>query len=478
VTARIAAGLAVAALALLAALPASGQDGETLDLDRVRALRDQGKTHFDESANVDLSPKKRNEQRKKAFVILTEVFEILDKWCDAHPEDGERLEDLIVEVHQMRYWLRKESPVGLLEGDDDNVRKGKPEDWPDKPPPDLKEPAKAPAGAPQAPADPPPPKPKPSPLDAAREYEKDHPFDGPGALEQWLEVLASLEDPVSPEYAEALGRVAVLSEQLKEAYRRLRNEDPDSIDAGRDSGREAAIATRLAEGLEAAETAARLQAADQLAALGYTPASRQILIAAGRESDKAVRERLFLALVRLGGRRTCENLSRFARERDPALPLDAIRALTALGKRGPVQARYAGLSLGEYARKGKAPVVGDEAVEALGTFGAAGVQGLVLAAETKRPDLELAVLQALGATGVAAAAPSLCERLLLKANEKARDLAVRQLEKLGETAIPALIDALGSRKTRRYAAVALYEITGQAFGEDARAWSKWWRAKR
>jgi HEAT repeat protein len=441
-----------------------------LDMKRVLELKAEGKKHFDASADVDLDFKKRNEHRKKAYGLLTEAFEILDGWCDTHPEDIERLEDLIVEIHQMRYWLRKESPTGLLEGDDEKTRRPREKDWPDKPPPDLKDPAQPGPARPR----PEPPMPR-TPLDDARDFEKRHPLDRPGILEAWLAALEALEDPGSPEYAEALGRVAEISAEMKEAYRRLRNEDPDSIDAKRDPGREAAIAAKLEVGLSSKDATVRAQTADQLAALGYTPAAARILAALKKEKETAVRARMFLALVRLGGRRTCRTLTKFVRERGQELPLGAVRSLGAIGRRGPVQARYAGLSLGDYVARSKNAEVAEAALVALIGLKSDGVPGLALALETSHKDLKLRAISALGATKDPRGAPALCELLPVKADQAEREAAVKALVSIGLPAVPALIDALKNRKTRRYAAVSLYEITGEPHGEDPKAWAEWWR---
>ncbi len=269
----------------------------------------------------------------------------------------------------------------------------------------------------------------------------------------------------------------MLSERLKEGYRTLRNDDPDSIAGGDTAGRESDVAARLATGLAAADAAERLRAADQLAALGHTPAASNIQDALRREKDAAVRERMFLALVRLGGRRTCETLARFAKEQRPELPLGAVGALAALGKKGPVQARYACLSLGEFTAVSRQLDAATAALAALESFGAPAVAGLVRAAQTKDKALELRVLEALGATGHPRAAPTLCERLETSGDGELRAAATAALAKIGRPAVPALIDALRTRKTRQYAGSVLYELTGQAFGEDVRAWTEWWRTQ-
>ena len=467
----------IAVVSLLAA-PALAQD--ELDMDRVMKLKDEGKVHFDASANVDLTPKKRNEERKQAYDLLTEAFGILDKWCDAHPESAESLEDLLVEIHHMRYWLRKESPVGLLEGDESNVRKGRPPDWPDKPPDDLAEPALPASPGPADPVKPkPPPKPRPkTKIEIVREYEKKRPDDTPGALDMWLEILDELKDPGSPAYSEALGRIAELSAKLKEAYRRLRNEDPDSIDSDRDPGREAAIAERLAEGLLAEDPEERARAADQLASLGHTPAAAHLQKALRTESDPEVRGSYFLALVRLGGRRTCDALSKLAREKKPDLPLGAVRALGALGRKGPVQGRYAGLSLGEFVVRSRLPEVRVAALDSLDKLLPHSVPGLVHALETGDGELEIRAIGLLGKSQDVRGAKALAERIEVKGNDARRDAAVKALRRIGEPAVPALIGARKTRKTRQYAAFTLYEITGETFGEDAKAWSKWWAKQR
>jgi len=456
------------ALLLLAASAAIAADA--LDMERVRELKAEGRKHFDASADVDLDFKKRNDHRKQAYRHLTEAFEILDRWCDAHPEDTEKLEDLIVEIHQMRYWLRKESPTGLLEGNDEKTRRPREQDWPDKPPPNLKDPARPGPPKPR----PAPPKPR-TPLDDARDYEKRRPLDRPGILEAWLAALEAIEDPGSPEYAEALGRVAEISAGLKEAYRRLRNEDPDSIDAKRAPGREAAIAAKLEVNLSHEDPAVRAQTADQLAALGHTPAATRILAALRKEKVTSVRARMFLALVRLGGRRTCETLTKFVRERRPELPLGAVRSLGALGRKGRVQARYAARSLGDYASRSKSAEVAGAALTALIGLGPDGVPGLVAALGTPHRELRLRAIGALGAAKDPRGAPGLCGLLPVKGDQEEREAAVRALVTIGRPAVPALIDALGRRKTRRYAAVTLYEITGEPHGEDPKAWEEWWR---
>ena len=103
--------------------------------------------------------------------------------------------------------------------------------------------------------------------------------------------------------------------------------------------------------------------------------------------------------------------------------------------------------------------------------------GLLRGLDTKDAPLELEAVAALGAAGDPRAAPALCERLDADAAEAARrDAAQAALRKIGRPSIPALIESLRRKKTRRYAATMLYELSGgQTFGEDPRAWAEWWR---
>jgi HEAT repeat protein len=455
----------LALLVLLSGLGARAQEAETLDLDRVKELVAAGELGFNISGNTELSPTERNRHRKEAYKSLTEAFDILDAWCETHPADIDRLEKIFVRIQQMRYWIRKESPLGLHDDENETPSPVQPAKQPLRETSPAPESAKSPSVSEKVP----------SSLDTAREHDRARAHDPAGAIEKWLKVLESLEDPGSPEYAEALGRVAELSAQLKDAYRKLRKRDPDAIPENRRPRRTAAIAAALVPMLKSSDPDARCKAARQLAALGDTTAAYEIQKALRREKDATVRSRFILALVRLGGGRTCEALARFARERHPDLPLSAVKALLALSRKGPVQARLACLSLGTFVARSKLDEVGRAALDALRRGGVAAVPGLVVALETKDRDREIVIMTALGEAGHREGAPPLCERLLVKGDAEVREAAMAALLKIGRPSVPALIEALRNRRTRRYAAVALYEITGETFGENGKAWRTWWK---
>ena len=94
---------------------------------------------------------------------------------------------------------------------------------------------------------------------------------------------------------------------------------------------------------------------------------------------------------------------------------------------------------------------------------------------------EVIVAELAVATGVASApdvATALHRLFEAKGNDARRDAAVQALKRIGRPAVPALIAALKKKKTRQCAGITLYEITGETFGEDARAWSRWWAKQK
>ncbi len=475
----------------LPAAAAPAPDGP--DLDRVAALEKEGQKWFDAAGNTESSTTELNRARRSAYPLLKEAASILEAWCDAHPGDVDRYEDLLVDLNRKLYWLRKESPIGLL---DEFTRKpggaaaGKPPEEKEGP-----EPAPAPAPGP-APGPAPAPAPAPptapaapaapaarvdtSPIGTASAYEKSHPFDEAGSLDRWLEILAGEPDRTSGDYRRALDRVSALSERLKGYYRKVRNEDPDALDTEKDPGRAAQVAAKMAEGLNASDPAARKAAAAEMATLGWSPAVLAIHQALRREKDASVRGDLFLALVRLGGRRACENLGKFAKEKDGDLPGGSVRSLAAIAQKDAVQARYAAKALGEFPAEARAPAAAKEAVEELKRLGAKGVPGLLRGADTKDAEMELAVIAAMAAAKDPATAPALCERLEdAKVPPPRLEAAKEALRQIGKPAIPALIEALKKAKTRRNAGTLLYDLSGgQTFGEDPKAWAEWWKTQK
>ncbi len=455
----------IVSVAVVAAL-ASAAAGQALDLEAVKALRDTGRMHFDASANVDLSPGERNEHRKKAFTALSEAFRILDAWCEAHPEDAERLDDLMVEIHQMRYWLRKESPMGLLEEDESNVRKGTPPDWPPAPPPEAPAPG-VPAAPPKAPA-----QAVADHLKHAEEYGKSHPYDRPGLRDLYLDILGHAA-PGSPEYEAALRRVSELNAGLKKAYRLLRDEDPDTLDLS--GAEERSLVKSLAEDLKSREPDARVRAAQYLGLLSSGEAARPLVAALRREKVDAVREGILSALDAIGGYRVVTELATLSSGDDSALKLKALEVLDVIANRSSAEARHASRSIGAFV-SGKDDAVADKALAALGAMGANGLFGLGEAVMVKNLSRRLRVVEALGACGDGRAAGYLGPFLVFGAKGDLRTLqqaAVAAITSLGRPAVPHLARFMGNPSLRQWTAYVLRQVTGESF-ESEEAVRAWW----
>lgn len=487
--------LAAFAAALVFAATLCAADDAKLDLAEIDRLSVEGSKFFDVSGDTDLPREKRDEARRQSYSLLKKAMTTLDRWCDAHPDDVERLDDRMVELHRKLFWLKKESAVPL--GDEPTTPAAPPANAPPPPGPSPGMPPSPPIPAPGQPPTPPsshPPTPTPpapvgpppgatparDAFDEAGAYEKAHPSDEPGMLERWIEALASSPDSSSEKSRAALARVAKLSETLKQYYRKVRNDDPDSLDPEKDPGRAAQVAAKLASGLDASDPGERRAAAGRLADLGYTPAGSSIYEALRREKTADVRKDLFLALVRLGGRRTCEYLARFAKEKSADLQGDAVRSLAAIAQKDAVQARFAVLAAAEFVVEARVSDAARAAVASLKGLGALGVPGLVKGLATKDASVEIEAIDALGALKDARAAPSLCDRLDSDAAQSPRSTAAQAaLAAIARPAIPALIESLKKKKSKRLAGVLLYDLSGgQTFGEDARAWSDWWKTQK
>ena len=112
--------------------------GDAPDQD-LAALFAEGKKWFEESGDTDLPPAERNAARVKAWKSLWPAREILDRRGEEDPAAAERLEREFGEVRMMVHWLKKESPLGLLESSgvgpkrDEEASSGWKNDWGPRP---------------------------------------------------------------------------------------------------------------------------------------------------------------------------------------------------------------------------------------------------------------------------------------------------------------------------------------------------------
>ena len=122
------------------------------------------------------------------------------------------------------------------------------------------------------------------------------------------------------------------------------------------------------------------------------------------------------------------------------------------------------------------------AIEALGGLGdSTSVQPLrTMLGETANFQLRGALVTALGRIGDARATADLMEVLRSAFDPALRASAAEALGRTGgETAVPLLIEVLrrDAPAVRRQAANALGALTGQGWGTDADAWSRWWESR-
>jgi len=471
------------AFALLVVASGPANAGE-LDLDKIHALRDKGKELFDESANVDLSPRKRNVLRKDAYAPLTEAFKMLDAWCDEHPEDIEKLEDLICEIHQMRYWLRKESPTGLLEGKGN--QRARPSDWPDKPPADLHKPAlppgeSDPAPAPGGDATPvPDPGPQKSPveehLEFAKQYEKEHPYDLAGIRDLYLDIMEHAL-PGSAEYAFAIRRVSHFNGRLKEGYRLLRNEDPDTLKLS--GAEERKLVHNLSKDLKNKHADVRLRAAEYLGLLGSGDGARHIVAALKREKESACVDMMFDALLKIGGSKTIEQLGAIRKWKKEDRERRAIEVLGEMIERSEIERRYASITLGLFIFS-KSKQIRREAFDRLKALGPHGAMGLMNAVMVPDHDMRLEIIRALGDSGNGKAGSVLGPLLMGGVKGRARELrsaAEAALKKIGKPCVPYLARGVDHNRNGPYTRFVLREITGRHFKTGASVMAWWARNK-
>ncbi len=463
----------IAALAIVLLLPGVAFSQE-FSIDEVTRLRDEGKVFFDEAANVDLSRSERNKNLKAAYDLLTKAFKILDKWCDEHQVDAEKYEDLMVEIHQMRYFIRKESPVNLLNKDQSNVRKGKPPDWPDKPPDDPEPVRPDPGGVAPPPPDPTPRKDSLAEhMEFAEKYEKEHPYDQAHARDLYLDILEHAQ-PGTAVYEKAIKRVSELNTKLKEAYRRLRNADMDTLKmAGHEERR---LVHSLSKDLGSKERDIRLRAAEYLGLLNSGDGARHLVKLLEKEKDVDIRDMILGALVKIGGAKTCAELGKLGKSRKEAVQQEALQVLETLAGHSVVEGRYASEAMGRFVTA-KSDLVADQAINALAAMGGDGIYGLLVASGVKNHERRLAVIRALGDTGDGRAAGGLGPYLLMGAKGKTkmyRDAAEKALKDIGKPAVPYLARFLGNPRAKVYVNYVFYQITGRRFKTEASV-KAWWR---
>lgn len=487
--------------ASLAPLPSARAADLPAELDGLEA---EGKKWFDVAGNVDLGMSERNEARKKAWVNLWRAKEILDAHWEAHPGDQDRIEGRMTTVGSMVHWIKKEAPLGLLEstGVGPKPAAARKNDWGDKPPPEKPGHAPGsgatpppappagtppagtpPAGTPAAGAPPVPPAATEPPKQTIEEafaeaenYAKKHRADHAGILRRFLDITSRFPDQTShPLYQKATKRAGAASAKLKEAYRKLRDDDPGSLkNADDDETKRTVLA--LARDLNNADPAVRKQAAAMLGDVGSGEACYPLQDRMKKEKEADVVKAMAEALVAIGGRRTIQQLHGLRDDALGAVALDCLQRLTAAN---PVDRRLAIEEIGAFAlaRDG---AVASRAVDFLVGVGKEGAYGLVKALDTRSTEVRLKIIPALGATNNPKVARPLARFLLLGDNPNTvacRNAAHDAIKPLGEAAVPYLFAGLRDSSTKAHTALLLREITGQMFSMSRPGdWVNWWKS--
>lgn len=447
----------------------------------------EGKKWFQESGNTDLSIADRNAARVKAWKSLWPAKEALDLYEEENPAGMDAVDRKYGEVRMMVHWLKKEAPIGLLEGTGVGPAKGKgpaaEEEDPDPPPAPVPAPAKpAPAPTPETP------KPAASPLAelyvAAVDWEKRHRTDVPGCYARWLKVVSASADPADPLARGAAMKAAELETRLKDAYKVLRDADPDALQSI-DNVRMKGMAFCVAKDLPSPDPAVREQAAKTLGALRHPEGIRPLALALAKEPDGPPAEAMVRALESIGGAKGADALADLAA--DPRHASRALDALIRIASRNSVDRRTAAKQMGRFIAV-KDGALFDRMVAAMKGLGYDGLIGLASALDNNSTyDRLLKVIDALSATKEPAVARVLAR--YFQDGRGARDGEVREAamnavrkmakaENCGEAVVPHLFVGLRVPATRGYTTLLLQELTGKPFTvKEWGYWSDWWRSK-
>ncbi len=396
-------------------------------------------------------------------------------------------------VGQMKFWIKKESPIGLLESTgvgpkhDAPVRRN---DWGDKPPPEK--PGNVPGGeAPKSgnPFDKPggkaedPAAPAAAPAKTidqafkeAEDYARKHKADVAGVMQLWHELLAAYAELTGhPLFLEAAKRAGEASANLKDVYRKLRNDDPDSL-KNVDSAEVVRMLLVLGRDLQSQDSAARERAAKLLAMLGSGEAIYPLVKAMKKEAEPQALLAQGIAVVAIGGRKAVAELGKL--QDDAKLGTKAYELLTKLTEKNPVDRRLAIKEIGGFALA-KDDALAAKAVDFLVGLGAEGAFGLVEALNTSSVPTRLKVIEALGQTKNPKVARPLSNFLIGGDNpntKQCKEAAMAAIKSLGEPATPYLFPALRNPATKIWTGEMLRQITGQMYGSGRPGdWVSWWK---
>ena len=264
---------------------------------------------------------------------------------------------------------------------------------------------------------------------------------------------------------------------MKDAYRKMRNEDPDSLKGGAQD--DPKVVLGLTRDLASPEPAVRERAAKMLGTLGSADGAYALGDRMKREKEAAPMLAMGEALAAIGGRKSIAALHAF---RDDELAIRAYEWILKIEARNPVDRRLAIEEVGEFVLA-KDALVAAKAVEHLVSLGAEGGRGLLKGLKSPSTEIRLKCIPALGQTKDPKAAAHLSSFLLIgdvpgtvQCRGAATD-AIKALHKSeGEKVVPHLFAGLRNAGTKMYTGALLRELTGQMFSASRPGdWQRWWK---
>jgi hypothetical protein len=480
-TLAVAAILASALAATAAPQPCRAEDpapaapaGPTDPIAQAHKLADEAKEYERVAGDGDAEVQERKTARKGAFERLKKARDLLDQWLDKHPNDAEKLDSFYCEVASRLYWVKK---MGAI---DEFVDKA-------PSPPSGQGPGASTGPAPAGDgggSKPPGPDAKPAPPTAAQalaaidEYAKAHSGDVPGLCERYEDFLAKYPDASTPEYARAITDVEALRKKLKDVYRLVHDDDPDSI-KNVDSAQTEKLLAQLLEDLDHGVLEVRERAAKFLGALGSGKAADPLIKTMKKERSGPVFMACVDSLGRIGGRRVCERLVKEGGE--PEIADAVVHILEKILERGGAEGRVAGEALGAYAG-GVDPGQRGPLFEALSNAGAAGALGLARAIEYAPAEDVAKLVEKLPDAGDPRVVTHIGKLMIVNPpgiRAEHASAARRAIEKIGKPGVRYLIPNLDDPKVSVWTAELLQRITGQKMKDNKRkTWEQWFRMNR
>lgn len=483
--------LVICGLCVIAVL---GEEARGADLPPdMEAQIAEGKRWFQEAGNTDLGTAERNAARVKAWKCLWPAREALDLYGDDHPEGADAAERKYGEIRMMVHWLKKESPMGLLESSGVGPGKGAGAVGgapPAPPPPTPPAPGPVPPPAPGASAPPAPPSPKPpgptveSLFAAAEEYERKHRFDLSGIHERYLAVVTTFPDLSRDLVRKAAEKAGDAEGRMKDAYRVLRNEDPDALEGVNDT-RIRGMVTVVSLDLKKPDAAVRERAARVLGLLAHPDSIPPLSKAVAKEAEPAPADAMVDAFARIGGKKGALALAELPGDSRHAAR--AFDALLRMGRRSPVDRRYAALGIACFV------AAKDDALfqRMLSTLKGMGRDGFLALTDSVNHNMTAARLLAVigelsdaKEPGVALVVSRYFQHGRGPDDDRIREAALAAVRKLakkencGDAVIPCLFHGVRTEETRWYTTNLLQELTGQRFTvKQWGSWKAWWKSK-